>query len=95
MNDLINAIKAGAKLVDVRTPVEFQSGHAAGTVNMPLQQFEQEGKSLLNFEGPVVLCCQSGMRSHQATSYLHHLGKTDAYNAGGWMELQRILDQIG
>jgi phage shock protein E len=94
MENVIQALKDGAQLIDVRTPEEFQMGHVEGTKNIPLQTFDKECQFILDSDKPVVLCCQSGMRSEQATRYLHQLGKTNAYNAGGWSHLQRLMDLL-
>ena len=39
--DARKMVSQGAKLVDVRTPSEFASGHIEGAVNIPLQQLTE------------------------------------------------------
>jgi rhodanese-related sulfurtransferase len=84
----VNAlIASGAKVIDVRTPGEFSSGHVKGAVNIPLDQISSKLKSLKKDE-TYVLCCRSGMRSGNATRIMNAAGFTKAYNGGSWMNLK-------
>ena len=53
-------------VIDVREPMEYVSGHIAGSLNVPLSRLHQADLP----QGPLVLVCQSGNRS---TKGLHHL----------------------
>jgi rhodanese-related sulfurtransferase len=46
-------------VIDVREPMEFASGHIAGSLNIPLARLHQADLP----QGPLVLVCQSGKRS--------------------------------
>ncbi|MFO0360170.1 MAG: rhodanese-like domain-containing protein [Flavobacteriales bacterium] len=84
----VNAlIASGAKVIDVRTPGEFSSGHVKGAVNIPLDQISSKLKTLKKDE-TYVLCCRSGMRSGNATRIMKAAGFTKAYNGGSWMNLK-------
>jgi rhodanese-related sulfurtransferase len=74
---------AGATLVDVRTPAEFQAAHAPGTVNIPLAEL---GERLAEIPGgaPVVVGCASGSRSGMARTMLRRKGYADVHNIGAW-----------
>ncbi len=76
-------------IVDVRTNEEFQSGHAAGAVNIPLQQIGNRLSELDNLPKPLVLCCASGGRSGQAEYFLTQKG-IDCCNAGSWFDVHQI-----
>ena len=78
-------IKAGAVVIDVRSPQEFQSGHAKGSKNIPLQNIEGKAKQLKGKE--VILVCKSGMRASQAKSILTRNGVT-CHNAGAWQSVK-------
>lgn len=81
--DLTGIIKEGAFIVDVRTPGEFASGHANGSVNIPLDQLPQQLSKFKN-EKNIIVCCQSGGRSGQAKIVLEKNGIANVINGGSW-----------
>ena len=90
--DVLAALKNGtATIVDVRSREEFQSGHVAGSINIPLQEVPTKIEEFKNMQKPLVLCCLSGGRSGQATGYLQQQGVQDVYNGGGWMEVNALV----
>jgi len=90
--DVLAALKNGtATIVDVRSREEFQSGHVAGSINIPLQEVPTKIEEFKNMQKPLVLCCLSGGRSGQATGYLQQQGVQDVYNGGGWMEVNSLV----
>lgn len=56
-------------IVDVRTPGEFMGGHVAGSINIPLQEIQERLEEVKALPQPIILCCASGNRSGQATSF--------------------------
>jgi len=73
-------VAAGAKVVDVRTPQEFASGHVPGAVNIP---YEEIGKRTSEIGPPataVVLYCRSGRRSAIAVESLEKAGYRNLYD---------------
>lgn len=83
-------IKNGAQIIDVRTRDEYRGGHVKGSVNIPLQEL-QDNLSRIKKDKPVITCCASGMRSASAKSQLKSNGFNEVYNGGGWMNLQNKL----
>lgn len=81
--DLGSIIKEGAYLVDVRTPGEFASGHAKGSVNIPLDQLPVQLSKFRNKKN-IIVCCQSGGRSSQAKIILEKNGFANVINGGRW-----------
>jgi|JI10StandDraft_1071094.scaffolds.fasta_scaffold861905_2 phage shock protein E len=81
-DDAHRMVKEGAKLVDVRSPGEFSSGHLPGAINVPLQELGAQAKKLGEKDKPVVLYCASGTRSAMARSTLKGLGFTQVFNLG-------------
>jgi len=53
-------------VIDVREPMEFASGHIAGSLNVPLARLRQADLPA----GPLVLVCQSGNRSAKGVQTL-------------------------
>lgn len=77
---------AGYTVVDVRSPMEYQGGHVAGSINIPLQEVPDRVQEFADMPKPLLLCCASGNRSGQAVAYLHQQG-VECENGGGWMEV--------
>ncbi|WP_077211031.1 rhodanese-like domain-containing protein [Bacillus dakarensis] len=73
------------QFVDVRTPGEFKGNHIKGFKNIPLQQLTTMANQELSKEKEVVVICQSGMRSQQASKVLKKLGYTNITNVKGGM----------
>jgi phage shock protein E len=82
-------IKAGAKIVDVRTPGEFADEAYPGAVNIPLNSLSGRLGELGPKEGAIVLYCASGARSAQAARFLKQQGFADVVNAGGLDDMPR------
>jgi len=76
-------VEHGARLVDVRTPEEFAAGHIPGAVNVPVQSLDGRFGELGPKDRPVVLYCQSGMRSGRAARMLRSAGFASVHNLGG------------
>lgn len=70
-------------LLDTRTPVEYNTGHAEGFINIPVDELRERVNELDKCK-PVYVMCQSGLRSYIASRILTGNG-FDAYNfAGGF-----------
>lgn len=87
--DYVALVEQEAQIIDVRTKPEFASGHIKGSINIPLQELEQNLKKI-DKSKPVITCCASGMRSSSATSILNARGY-QAYNGGGWASLRNAM----
>ena len=85
--------KKGAIIVDVRSNAEFKSGSITGSKNIPLPAIEQEIEKIKKWNKPVIVCCQSGMRSSQAASILKKNG-IECFNGGGWSSLNNKLSAM-
>ena len=79
-------IQRGAVIIDVRSPAEFSSGHAAGSRNIPLADIEHATKDM-DPERCIVVCCASGARSAVARRLLLRHGFQRVLNAGAWRNL--------
>jgi rhodanese-related sulfurtransferase len=63
------------RLLDVRSPAEFESAHIPGAYNVPLGSLGEHAAELeRHVHEPVVLICQSGTRAGQACGRLAATG---------------------
>jgi rhodanese-related sulfurtransferase len=77
---------AAPRVVDVRTPAEFETSHISGSYNVPLDVLDKHTSEVaerLDRDEDVVLVCRSGQRSTKAQTLLRNAGLT-----GG-----RVLDK--
>jgi rhodanese-related sulfurtransferase len=72
----------GALLVDVREPEEWQAGHAAQAVHVPLGELGARLDELPT-DGTLVMVCRSGGRSGHAATALIGAGRRAVNLAGG------------
>jgi phage shock protein E len=73
-------VAEGIRVVDVRTPAEFNTGHVPGAVNIPYDQMAQRHAELGPPSTPVLVYCRSGHRSGLAIAVLREKGFTDIYD---------------
>jgi rhodanese-related sulfurtransferase len=78
-SELLQLQASGASIVDVRTQPEFESGHIASAVNVPVDQIRQVSATW-DKNQPVVVYCATGARSAEAASYLAGAGFRKVYN---------------
>jgi rhodanese-related sulfurtransferase len=84
-------VPAGADLLDVRTPAEFDEVHAEGARNVPLTELDcaavMRGRPA---DAPLYVICQSGGRGAQACAKFLAAGCTKVFNVAGgtraWIE---------
>ncbi|MCM3738052.1 rhodanese-like domain-containing protein [Bacillus cytotoxicus] len=76
--------KKNKQLIDVRTPGEFRGNHIQGFRNIPLNELGQQANRL-DKSKEVIVICQSGMRSKQATKMLKKMGFEQIINVSGGM----------
>lgn len=69
------------RLIDVRTPAEFQEVHVEGARNVPLDRLNPA--ELPAGEGPVYFICKSGARGHKACQKCEGAGLAEAVNVEG------------
>jgi rhodanese-related sulfurtransferase len=81
-------LENGAQLIDVRESNEWKSGHVAGAKHIPLGSLEGR-LSTIATERPVMVICQSGMRSSQAAKILASQGFEVSNVSGGMVAWKR------
>ena len=72
-------------LLDVRNPLEYQRRHLPGAVLLPLPQLAARAAEVPR-QGPVVVYCQSGVRSARAVALLQSLGYDNVQTLAGGLE---------
>jgi rhodanese-related sulfurtransferase len=65
------------RLLDVRSPAEFEAVHIPGSINVPLDILSEHLDELACLAQPLVLICRSGNRATQAARTLAEAGITD------------------
>jgi rhodanese-related sulfurtransferase len=90
--NLATLVNDGAFLVDVRTPGEFAEGNVKGSVNIPLDQVQNQ---LAKFKAKenIVVFCRSGNRSGQAKSILEQNGFSNVTNGGTWQDINAVINK--
>lgn len=82
----------GAVVIDVRSPGEYGSGHLPKAINIPVEQIAAEvPRRFPDKERPLLLHCQSGMRSATAQRHLRALGYNRAFNLGSYARAAQIV----
>ena len=81
VNDYKNT--AGAVLLDVRTPEEYNEGHIPESKNVPLQTLDKVKTVVENKDTELFVYCYSGARSRRAVAALGQMGYTKVNNIGG------------
>jgi len=82
-----------ATIIDVRSPLEYMSGHASDTLNIPLNELPERLQEFKGMQQPLILCCASGNRSGQACSFLQS-HDIECYNAGSWYNVNVVKSQL-
>ena len=73
-----------ARIIDVRTPAEFEATHIPGSYNVPLDTLREHRDELAqHLDTDVVLVCRSGMRAEQAELALSEAGLSNLHVLDG------------
>lgn len=93
--DLDNLLaREDVTLLDTRTPMEYNRGHIAGFINIPVDELRERYQEL-DVHQPVYIICQSGLRSYIACRILTGYGY-ETYNfAGGYRFYEAIYSDQG
>lgn len=68
------------RILDVRTPAEFETAHIPGSYNVPLDTLREHRDELIrHLDDDVVLVCRSGMRAQQAESAFVEAGLANVH----------------
>ncbi|HET9087790.1 MAG TPA: rhodanese-like domain-containing protein [Acidobacteriaceae bacterium] len=85
-------LRSGALLIDVRSPSEYRSGHLPSAINLPLNRLEAElPRRVPDKDQPLLLHCQSGMRSGTAKKKLAGMGYRNVFNLGSYSRAAQVV----
>ena len=77
-------VAAGAVLLDVRSPGEFNRGHLPNALNIPINELGRRAGEI-PAASKVVIYCESGVRSRQGVSILKKKGH-EVFDLGSWRD---------
>lgn len=86
-NNIKEALKNGAVVIDVRTASEYDNGKVPGSINIPVDRIASSIQRIKEMKRPVIFCCASGARSSKAVSIARSNGIKEVYNGGNWMSV--------
>jgi rhodanese-related sulfurtransferase len=86
----LERVRAGARLIDVREDNEWQRGHAAGAQHLGRGIIERDIETAVpDHDAELILYCGGGYRSALAADNLQRMGYANVYSlAGGWKAWQ-------
>lgn len=82
---LPDPLPADMRVLDVREPAEWVTGHIEGAQHIPLMQLIERIAELPS-DAPLLVVCRVGSRSAQATAFLNAQGLQAQNLAGGMVE---------
>ena len=86
LNSDLNSSDNDIQILDVRTRLEWKSGHIPGSLNIPITQLNSEiGSLTLDKSKPVVTICLSAHRSIPAVRALQEAGYQNVKQLSGGM----------
>lgn len=87
-------LKMGALVVDVRSVEEFEAGHLAEAMNIPLGELQNTVPRRVADKNQILLLhCLSGTRSGVARRWLKTMGYQNVFNLGSYGRAQRIISR--
>jgi rhodanese-related sulfurtransferase len=86
----LERVRQGARLIDVREDNEWQRGHAAGAEHLGRGIIERDIETAVpEHSAELILYCGGGYRSALAADNLQRMGYTNVYSlTGGWKAWQ-------
>ena len=82
VHEAFQRVRAGARLVDVRSEHEFSTAHPKGARNVPPARIAR-GETKLDRDDEIMVICLSGHRSPRQAKRLMRMGFTNVANVEG------------
>ncbi len=87
--ELKRGAKSGAKIIDLRESVNFNSGHIPGALNIPPNEISKKTKKLCKNKNLILYCQTSGPTTRYAATVLKKIGFNNIlilqYGYEGWL----------
>lgn len=88
-----NLDRESSLVVDVRTPAEYEAGHIASAVNIPVDEIRKRLAEIPK-DKEIILYCRVGLRGYLAYRILVQNGFPKARNlSGGWLTYKPVKDE--
>lgn len=82
LKDMLDSGREDFVLVDVRGPLEFETGYIPGALLIPYTEIEKRAREIPKNK-TVIVYCSVGVRSERARKKLLEMGFSDVLNFGG------------
>ena len=82
-----------AVIIDVRENDEWNAGHIAGAIHIPLSEISNRLTELEKYKNaPIIMQCRSGARSAKAADVLAKAGFSQVFNMAGGLNAWQKAD---
>ncbi len=86
--------QSSTKIIDVRTPEEYEDVHIPGAINYPIESL-QDSLTYLDRTEDIIVVCRTGNKSSQAKKLLKENGFEKVHNGGKWQNVDEIIKELG
>jgi len=83
---MLRASPGAVRVLDVRTPAEFETAHIPGAYNVPVERVGEYADEIGDVDAPLVLVCRSGQRAGRARAILDEAGLRQLHVLAGGLE---------
>lgn len=86
LDHMLTASPGAIRVLDVRTPAEFETAHIPGAYNVPVDRVSEYAGAIGAVDAPLVLVCRSGQRASRARAILDQAGLRQLHVLDGGLE---------
>ena len=85
----VSEVPEDAQIIDVRSQMEWDDGHATGAVHIPMEEIPSRYGEL-DLDSDIYLMCRSGGRAAQVSSWLEKNGIDTIVITGGMIDWEHF-----
>jgi phage shock protein E len=93
-DEVKEALRAGAVIIDARTVRDYDEGRVRHSVNIPFDRLPSNIERIRAMNKPVVCCGSGDSGSSAAVSMLKRAGIKEVYNGGSWEKMLKIVSTL-